>query len=201
MNRRVRIAPPWLVLVSHPTGIRKDLLLVRAFRWGGDMGTKPAGAASKSLVAPPVPVGYTPHYLGFRPKEPVHGNGKRQDVNRYSTSLIRRWSVAALALCALLSAPLASTAQTAEKKVKDQAEYELFNVIAVVKRLTDLYRERLGINNLQIINSSGREAQQDVFHVHFHIVPRREDDGQNIVWKTYPALREKFDEMIERIKR
>lgn len=82
----------------------------------------------------------------------------------------------------------------------DIPEPELFSVMAVVKRLTDLYRDRLGINNVQIINSSGAEAQQDVFHIHFHILPRRHGDGQNIVWKTYPDIREHFDEMIERIK-
>jgi hypothetical protein len=57
----------------------------------------------------------------------------------------------------------------------------------------------LGITNLQIINSSGREAQQDVFHVHFHIVPRYEGDGQNVVWKTHPEWIDKFDQMVDRI--
>lgn len=82
----------------------------------------------------------------------------------------------------------------------DIPEQELIRVMVVVKRLTDLYNDRLGINDVQIINSSGRDAQQDVFHFHFHIVPRSEDDGQDIVWNTNPALREKFSQMIERIK-
>ncbi len=82
----------------------------------------------------------------------------------------------------------------------DAPEQELSQVMAAVKRILSWYREKLGISNVQIINSSGPEAQQDVFHVHFHIVPRRNGDGQDIVWKTYPGLREKFAEMIERIK-
>lgn len=82
----------------------------------------------------------------------------------------------------------------------DTPEHELLKIIAAVKRITDLYRERLGIKNVQIINSSGREAQQDVFHIHFHIVPRRSGDGQNIVWKTHPDLRANFDEMLERLR-
>jgi histidine triad (HIT) family protein len=69
-----------------------------------------------------------------------------------------------------------------------------------VKKIVVLYDDRLGINNVQIINSSGREAQQDVFHIHFHIVPRKKGDGQNVVWRTHPEWTEKFDQMLERIK-
>lgn len=85
------------------------------------------------------------------------------------------------------------------ENIFDVREDELLKVIAVVKKLAVLYRERLGINNVQIINSSGREAQQDVFHLHFHIVPRKAGDGQNVVWRTHPEWREKFDVMLERI--
>jgi histidine triad (HIT) family protein len=67
----------------------------------------------------------------------------------------------------------------------------------VVKKLTTLYKEKLGVKNVQILNSSGSEAQQDVFHVHFHIVPRHKGDGQNIKWNPRIELREKFDKMID----
>lgn len=33
-----------------------------------------------------------------------------------------------------------------------------------------------------IITSAGREATQSVFHLHVHIVPRREDDGLALPW-------------------
>jgi len=49
---------------------------------------------------------------------------------------------------------------------------------------------------VQIINSSGSQAQQDVFHIHFHIVPRHTGDGQNIRWKVFPEWREKFDALL-----
>jgi histidine triad (HIT) family protein len=86
------------------------------------------------------------------------------------------------------------------ENIFDIPENELIRVIAVVKNLALLYRDRLGINSLHIINSSGREAQQDVFHVHFHIVPRHKGDGQNVTWRTHPEWVEKYDGMLERIR-
>ena len=86
------------------------------------------------------------------------------------------------------------------ENIFDVPEDELLKVMAVVRKLARLYRDQLGINNVQITNSSGPEAQQDVFHLHFHIVPRSAGDGQDVVRTTHPEWREKFDAMVERLK-
>ena len=44
---------------------------------------------------------------------------------------------------------------------------ELKAVIAVVKKLSNWYKEKLGIENIQIITNAGAAAQQTVFHLHF----------------------------------
>lgn len=62
-----------------------------------------------------------------------------------------------------------------------------------------LYNDKLGIKNVQIINSSGPEAQQDVFHFHFHVVPRTLGDNQDIKWTTHKEWREKFDDLLAKI--
>ncbi|MBT3276180.1 MAG: HIT domain-containing protein [Spirochaetales bacterium] len=82
----------------------------------------------------------------------------------------------------------------------DLPEAELLGLMSVLKYVVDLYGEKLGIDNLQIINCSGEEAQQDVFHIHYHIVPRSKGDGQNIKWTTHPEMRNKFDEMLKRLE-
>ncbi|WP_144028110.1 HIT family protein [Paenibacillus sp. 32352] len=81
----------------------------------------------------------------------------------------------------------------------DTPEDEMKNVISVVKKLASLYNTKLGIKNVQIINSSGTEAQQDIFHIHFHIVPRREGDDQDIKWKTHKEWRARFDELLSQL--
>jgi histidine triad (HIT) family protein len=82
------------------------------------------------------------------------------------------------------------------RDIFDIPEDELKNVISVVKRLVALYNTKLGIENVQIINSSGAEAQQDIFHIHFHIVPRRKGDNQDVKWTTHKEWRVKFDDLL-----
>ena len=86
------------------------------------------------------------------------------------------------------------------ENIFDIPERELHEVIAGVRTVSRLYQQKLGINHLQIVNSNGHEAQQDVFHIHYHIVPRKLGDGQNIRWKTHAEWREDFDQMISKIR-
>lgn len=79
-------------------------------------------------------------------------------------------------------------------------ESALCEVTAIIGQLAKLYKEKLGITNVQIINSSGSEAQQDVFHLHFHLVPRHSGDGQDIAWTTHPELREQFTSMLAKLQ-
>jgi histidine triad (HIT) family protein len=39
---------------------------------------------------------------------------------------------------------------------------------------------KLGCHDFNVVNANGRWAQQSVFHIHFHIVPRFENDGLNL---------------------
>ena len=66
--------------------------------------------------------------------------------------------------------------------------------------VVDRYRRVLGISDVQIINSSGRQAQQDVFHIHFHIVPRHRGDGQDVGWSIHPEWRTRFDAMVSKLR-
>jgi histidine triad (HIT) family protein len=68
-----------------------------------------------------------------------------------------------------------------------------------IKKIVDLYNKKLGLKNAQIINNSGAEAQQDVFHIHFHIVPRFLGDGQDVKWTTHKEWRERFDDLLLRL--
>lgn len=81
----------------------------------------------------------------------------------------------------------------------DVPDEELREVISVVGKLAKYYQADLKIEGLQVINNNGRSGQQDVFHIHYHLIPRSIGDGQNIRWKTFPKWRADFDQMLKRI--
>ena len=82
------------------------------------------------------------------------------------------------------------------ENIFDIPEDELYKVMSAVKKIALIYKQKLGIVNVQIINSSGADAQQEVFHIHFHIVPREKWDNQDILWTPRIEVREKFDQLI-----
>lgn len=73
-------------------------------------------------------------------------------------------------------------------------------VMAMVQYVSKLYREKLGIEDIQVITNAGAAAQQTVFHWHVHIVPRAPEDGLDIEWTTFPEWRSDFDGMLESLR-
>ncbi|MCI7094879.1 MAG: HIT family protein [Clostridiales bacterium] len=53
-------------------------------------------------------------------------------------------------------------------------------VMETVKRISRHYVEKCGFDGVNLINCSGVSAQQSVFHLHIHIIPRRADDNMNL---------------------
>lgn len=85
------------------------------------------------------------------------------------------------------------------ESIFDLPTNDLKEVMVVVKELVTLFSSKLGIRNVQIVNSSGSEAQQDVFHVHFHVVPRKTGDNQDIRWTPHPDWVERFDQLLAQL--
>ncbi|MFZ3070730.1 MAG: HIT family protein [Anaerolineaceae bacterium] len=82
----------------------------------------------------------------------------------------------------------------------DVPEEILQEVILAVKQICMLYQEKLGISNIQLFNNSGQEAQQSIFHLHFHIIPRSYADGHNVYLEKHPELVSKFDKLLEQLQ-
>ena len=49
---------------------------------------------------------------------------------------------------------------------------ELAHVVAAVKNTVDLLREKYGVTGLKLLHNAGAAAGQEVFHFHFHIIPK-----------------------------
>ena len=53
-------------------------------------------------------------------------------------------------------------------------------VMNTVRKISRHYVEDCGFDGVNVLNASGESAQQSVFHLHFHIIPRKKEDGIDI---------------------
>ena len=85
------------------------------------------------------------------------------------------------------------------KNVFDVPEVDWLAVAALVRDVAALYRDRLGVENVEVVHCAGAEAQQEVFHLHVHVLPRHADDGQDTDWTRYPAIEDRLALLIDRL--
>ncbi|MCB9370235.1 HIT family protein [Candidatus Woesearchaeota archaeon] len=56
----------------------------------------------------------------------------------------------------------------------------LKEISEICQKLSNLFKEKLKCEGVNILNASGKVAQQSVFHLHFHVVPRYSNDKLNL---------------------
>ena len=61
------------------------------------------------------------------------------------------------------------------------------------------YVNNCGITGINILNASGKDAEQSVFHLHFHILPRFENDGHKI-WPELSGSGLKMEDVLQKFK-
>ena len=65
-------------------------------------------------------------------------------------------------------------------------EHDLHSLLDTVKKIAIHYRNKLGAKGCNILNANHATAQQSVPHLHFHILPRFENDGVD-AWPNLPC--------------
>ncbi|HHT55317.1 MAG TPA: HIT family protein [Acholeplasma sp.] len=68
------------------------------------------------------------------------------------------------------------------ENIFDIPEDLLKHLIGVVKKLSPAIKNAFNATGINIVNNNGKDAGQTVFHYHFHIVPRYENDNFNIIF-------------------
>jgi histidine triad (HIT) family protein len=53
----------------------------------------------------------------------------------------------------------------------------LRNIVSISKKLSTDIINKTPFTAVNLLNASGKDAQQSVIHFHLHIVPRKHDDG------------------------
>jgi len=66
------------------------------------------------------------------------------------------------------------------KDIFETPDKILERINVVCKKMAILCKEKLNATGVNIVNASGEDAQQSVFHLHYHVVPRYKDDGLDL---------------------
>ncbi len=85
------------------------------------------------------------------------------------------------------------------ENVLDASDEILTDIIKTIKKISNHLVKNCGFDGVNIINASGKEAEQSVFHLHFHILPRKQGDSMNV----FPKLKKSdmtLEEMCEKLK-
>ncbi len=70
--------------------------------------------------------------------------------------------------------------------ILDCDEDILAHVMSTIKKISLHLTQNCGISGVNVLNASGKDAEQCVNHLHFHIYPRKAEDGLVISPKLSP---------------
>jgi histidine triad (HIT) family protein len=68
-------------------------------------------------------------------------------------------------------------------------------------RLCRAVMEASGARDYNVLQNNGAAAHQAVFHVHFHIIPRFDEEGLGIGWNAGQLSKETADDLVEAMRR
>ena len=83
--------------------------------------------------------------------------------------------------------------------ILDCVENDLKEVMLAVQKISKHLIENCGYDGVNLINCCNESAGQTVFHLHIHIIPRKENDNQKVFPKFAGASIE-LAEMCQKLK-
>ncbi|MCI5745668.1 MAG: HIT domain-containing protein [Erysipelotrichaceae bacterium] len=83
--------------------------------------------------------------------------------------------------------------------VVDSKNEDYLHVMSSVKKIVEHYVNDCKYDGCNILNASGIAAQQSVMHLHFHIIPRKNDDKLD-AFMNFNGAKHGLDEMHQFLK-
>ena len=74
------------------------------------------------------------------------------------------------------------------------------NGLSVISKIATAIKEALSCDGINIIQNNGEAAGQTVNHLHFHIIPRFNNDGVISTWVNKSYENDEANQIAERIK-
>ena len=85
------------------------------------------------------------------------------------------------------------------ERLEDLPPEEVGELVRQLSPLAQRICEVVGAEGYNILQNNGEVAGQEVPYVHFHIIPRRSDDGLGYRWKSKSADPDKLAHLAQRI--
>ena len=85
------------------------------------------------------------------------------------------------------------------EQVFEVSKEELQDLAEVVRLLSLKIKKELNPEGLNILQNNARIANQFVDHVHFHIIPKYENSGLDIVWTVQEKSKEELTEIQKKL--
>jgi len=68
------------------------------------------------------------------------------------------------------------------------------------KKVGEMLKEKLGAEGVNVLNASGEVAQQSVFHLHYHVIPRNKDDGLDLWFHGKSDIKNNPEDILSKLK-
>ena len=78
-------------------------------------------------------------------------------------------------------------------------EEDAKEVICLAKKMATIMKDKLGCDGFNLVQNNGEAAGQTVLHFHMHLIPRYENDGQEIGWKPGSPSQDELEEIRKQI--
>ncbi len=85
------------------------------------------------------------------------------------------------------------------ENIFDISRDKLNDLMKVIKHISEKLKDNWGIEGINILHASGKVAQQSVFHFHFHLIPRFENDGVD-AWPKFDYEEKNRERIYKEIK-
>lgn len=84
--------------------------------------------------------------------------------------------------------------KTHYNNISDVSNEAISQIMNTIKKVTNHLIENCNYQGVNILNASGTVAGQSVQHLHFHLIPRRKDDGID-AWPTFTGSKKELSQL------
>ncbi|MCC7574534.1 HIT family protein [Candidatus Woesearchaeota archaeon] len=85
------------------------------------------------------------------------------------------------------------------KDIYDIPEDLISHISKICKKIALNIKKTIGVEAVNLIQGSGKYAQQDIFHFHMHVIPRRKNDDFKLHYEPKINIKQKFDDLLNKI--